>query len=64
VNKAVFRRFVEFTPVIVIFAADRRAILVNRAGSTGQDMLATALNQQVPAAVILVEFNMFMRDLP
>ena len=63
-NKAVFGRLVIFAPVIIVFTANGRSIVINGAGATGQNMFTASLNQQIPAAVILVELDMLMRYLP
>ena len=64
VGKALFGRFVEFTPVIIIFATNCRPDIVNAAGTTLLDMFATSADKQVPATVILVNFDILMGNLP
>ena len=59
-GKALRGGFVEFTPVIVIFPADGRTVLVNTAGTVLLDMLATSCYQQIPAAVVFVYFHIGM----
>jgi hypothetical protein len=62
--KTLFGWGVEFTPIIVIVTTNLRALLVNFATPTHAKVFADSLKHQVPFAVIFIELDALVRNLP
>lgn len=63
-NEAFFGGFVKLAPVIVIFATDCRAVGIYGTAAVNLNMLTATFYEQIPAAVIFVNFDVLVGNLP
>lgn len=62
--KSLLGRGIKLAVFVGMIPTDLRAMLVNGAPAIGQQVRAAGLYEEIPAVVVFIDLDIFMRDLP